>query len=222
MNTKEIGEISEANILAALVTNGWTVSKTFGDNKRYDMVAESPSSAGLLRVQCKTGRLSDGVVAFSCCSKEGRYNLKKDYHGQIELFAVYCPENSKVYIVPIEDCGTSRMHMRVEYPRNNADTSVNWAAKYVLGGVPLDHFDPSRGDVPPDLTCGKVLSERQVEGHESQRRFNVTKEELNSLVWSKPLREVASQFGISDVSVKKACKRLGVSTPTRGHWLKAK
>lgn len=46
-------------------------------------------------------------------------------------------------------------------------------------------------------------------------------EELRDLVWSKPLRDVAHDFGISDVAVKKACTARGIETPKRGYWLRA-
>lgn len=52
------------------------------------------------------------------------------------------------------------------------------------------------------------------------RRFEVTREELEKLVWEMPTTQVAELFGVSDKAVAKRCKRLGVSKPPRGYWAK--
>ena len=50
------------------------------------------------------------------------------------------------------------------------------------------------------------------------RRF--TRHEMLDLVWSKPMRDVAAEIGVSDVAVKKACRSADVATPPQGHWNK--
>jgi hypothetical protein len=46
----------------------------------------------------------------------------------------------------------------------------------------------------------------------------VTREELYRLVWSKPITELAKEFGMSDVGLAKVCKKLNVPKPYRGYW----
>lgn len=46
----------------------------------------------------------------------------------------------------------------------------------------------------------------------------LTREDLYELVWSKPMRELAKDFGISDVALAKRCRRLGIPVPGRGYW----
>jgi hypothetical protein len=45
-----------------------------------------------------------------------------------------------------------------------------------------------------------------------------SRKSLYDLVWSEPLKTLSSRFGISDVALKKACKRAMVPTPERGYW----
>ncbi|WP_293002571.1 site-specific integrase [Nevskia sp.] len=45
---------------------------------------------------------------------------------------------------------------------------------------------------------------------------------LKLLISSKPIAEVAKEFGVSDVAVHKACKRLGVEKQRRGFWLEGR
>ena len=48
--------------------------------------------------------------------------------------------------------------------------------------------------------------------------ITLTREDLYELVWSKPMRELAKDFGISDVALAKRCRRLGIPVPGRGYW----
>src|SRR5262245_54040521 len=46
----------------------------------------------------------------------------------------------------------------------------------------------------------------------------ITREELYRLVWNRPMRDVAKDFGVSDVGLGKICKRLNVPKPQPGYW----
>lgn len=39
-------------------------------------------------------------------------------------------------------------------------------------------------------------------------------------VWSEPVTVVAGRYGVSDVAIRHACKRLEVPVPPRGYWAK--
>jgi len=45
-----------------------------------------------------------------------------------------------------------------------------------------------------------------------------TAEELHTLVWSKPLTQLAKDLGVSDVAIHKWCRQLGVEKPPKGHF----
>lgn len=51
-----------------------------------------------------------------------------------------------------------------------------------------------------------------------EKPLTVSREDLYELVWSKPMRELAKDFGISDVGLAKRCRRLGIPVPGRGYW----
>lgn len=46
------------------------------------------------------------------------------------------------------------------------------------------------------------------------------REKLYEEVWADPVVAVAKRYGISDVGLRKICKRLGVPLPQAGHWAK--
>lgn len=47
-----------------------------------------------------------------------------------------------------------------------------------------------------------------------------SREELYELVWSKPMASLSLELGISDVALKKRCRKLSIPTPRRGYWAK--
>lgn len=48
----------------------------------------------------------------------------------------------------------------------------------------------------------------------------LSKEELEVLVWQKPLTQLAKDLGCSDNAIRKRCKKFGVSLPRQGYWLR--
>jgi hypothetical protein len=54
-----------------------------------------------------------------------------------------------------------------------------------------------------------------------RRKFEINSKDLEELVWSRPMVEVAKLLGVSDRAIGKRCKLLGVKRPPRGYWAKA-
>ena len=48
----------------------------------------------------------------------------------------------------------------------------------------------------------------------------LTRQEMYDLVWSKPMTQLATEFELSDVGLKKICKAAQVPTPGLGYWAK--
>jgi hypothetical protein len=53
-----------------------------------------------------------------------------------------------------------------------------------------------------------------------KRVARFTREELHRLVWEKPMRTLAQEFGVSDVGLAKMCRKAKVPVPARGYWAK--
>lgn len=45
-----------------------------------------------------------------------------------------------------------------------------------------------------------------------------SREELHALVWSQPMTKLAERFHMSDVALKKICKKHNIPAPPRGYW----
>jgi hypothetical protein len=131
-NTKRVGDISEAKVLAAFVEAGYFVSIPFGENQLYDLVVEM-DDCSLARVQIKTGRLREGAIIFNCYSSHAHRNgpSTRRYTGQVEYFGVYCPETDDIYLIPVDDVPIKGC-LRVEPTRNNQRKKVRWASEFRL------------------------------------------------------------------------------------------
>lgn len=51
-------------------------------------------------------------------------------------------------------------------------------------------------------------------------RREMTRKQLHKLVWSQPMRDAAATIPMSDVGLKKVCRRHGVPVPPQGYWNK--
>src|SRR5207253_2278040 len=94
------GERSEAAILHALVASGRVVLMPWGASQRYDFVIDE-GSRRFTRVQCKSGVFRHGCVYFRTASADRRRPNGDSYVGQIDAFAVYCPELDASFLIPI-------------------------------------------------------------------------------------------------------------------------
>jgi PD-(D/E)XK endonuclease len=133
---KKKGDRSTLAIMLALTDAGYELLVPFGENTRYDLVIDD--GARLARVQCKTGRLRNGAVIFGACSSYAHHPnpkmVTRSYLGQIDYFAVFCPETGSSYLIPIEDAPVRRSgSLRVEPPRNSQRVGVRFAADYEVG-----------------------------------------------------------------------------------------
>jgi hypothetical protein len=145
---KEVGDRSMLAILAALRELGYGLYLPFGENTRCDLILEREGSVA--RVQCKTGRLRAGSIRFAVCSTYGHHRnpqaVRRPYHGEVDHFAVYCPETSGVYLIPLEALPLRRQaYLRVDAPRNNQRKRVRFAADYRIGSVAIGGLRGSAG-----------------------------------------------------------------------------
>jgi len=138
-NNKTIGERSEAIIIAKFLEVGYGVLTPFGDNRRYDLVIED-ADGNFYRIQCKTGWVQQegACIQFKTASsyyhtKAGRTSHgRRDYRGQIDYFAIYCPDTRKAYLVPVDHVGTANASLRLLPTANKQEKHVRWAKDYEL------------------------------------------------------------------------------------------
>jgi hypothetical protein len=131
----EIGAITQAKVATALIGAGKLVLFLWMQVARYDLVIDEKGKFS--RVQCKTGQLLRGAIYFRPQSlraakrETGWRRIAATYAGEVDYFGVYCPDNDKVYLVPITDVSVSvRCSLRIDPPKNNQQKRIRWASDY--------------------------------------------------------------------------------------------
>lgn len=130
MTPSEIGERTEAAVLAALVASGKYVLLPFGGQRRYDLAYEEDGR--LVKVQCKTGRIRNGALWFRTHSVV-RGSIR-DYRTDVDFFGVYSHERGEVYLVPVASVPARAAHLRLDPARNRQQLGIRWAPRYLLSG----------------------------------------------------------------------------------------
>jgi hypothetical protein len=157
---KRIGDGSTLAIMLALHEVGFALLLPFGENTRYDLVIDD--GAELRKVQCKTGRLRKGAIRFPACSTYVHHRNplmpRRSYTGQVDAFAVYCPDTNGIYLVPMADLAVEREGaLRVEAPRNNQKRFIRFASDYEVARIDAAR-SPSRliDEEPLDQELGSA------------------------------------------------------------------
>jgi hypothetical protein len=126
------GGRSEAAILHALVASGRVVLMPWGASQRYDFVIDE-GDGRFTRVQCKSGVYRHGCVYFRTASADRRRPMGDPYVGQVDAFAVYCPELDASFLVPIQEIRARQVAaLCIDTPANGQTTGIRWADPYAL------------------------------------------------------------------------------------------
>ncbi len=150
------GNVSELEALRVFNKAGFVVSIPFGNGAPYDLVVDIGKR--MLKVQVKTGRLRGGCVLFAAQRINGHHGTKRYKYdeGEIDLFAVYCPDNERIYLVPtLGDLAEGRL--RIDATKNNQQQLIRWAKDFEFDTflnslrqeeVELVGFEPTTSAMP--------------------------------------------------------------------------
>lgn len=133
-DTTSIGDLTEFEIATALMRTRKRLLRPLSAGLRYDLAIDNGDGT-VVRVQCKTGILRNGYITFRVCNTDARRPRGVLYSGQIEAFGVYCPQNGRAYLVPIEAIGAnvSTARLRVEAARNGQHRRIRLADRFEIG-----------------------------------------------------------------------------------------
>lgn len=126
--TKQKGDIAEAFVTYLLKQNGFNVLIPWGEDNRYDLVSEK--NGIFKRIQVKYATSKNGMVevrARSC----NNYNVIHYSPKDIDIIAVYSPDQHKVYLVPfsvIKDKSTC--NLRLNPTKNKQIKFITEATEY--------------------------------------------------------------------------------------------
>ena len=133
-DTTSIGDLTEFEVVTALMRARKRLLRPLSAGLRYDLAIDN-GDGPVARVQCKTGILRSGFITFRVCNTDSRRPRGVPYKGQIEAFGVYCPQNRRAYLIPIEAIGSnvSTARLRVAPARNGQHQGIRLAESFEIG-----------------------------------------------------------------------------------------
>jgi PD-(D/E)XK endonuclease len=130
MDTTAQGNAAEAAVLHALTRAGFPVLLPFGGGLAFDLAVVLPNGR-IARVQVKSGRVKKACVEFNSASTDHGHG-QRHYRGRADLIAVSVSALNQVFVVPVEECPTSRGVLRLEATRNNQHRRVRRGEDYTV------------------------------------------------------------------------------------------
>jgi hypothetical protein len=125
------GNAAEAAVLNAFVQADVDVLLPFGGGCPFDLAVVWPGTGDVVKVQVKSGSVRNGCIFFNAHSTDhGRGHL--GYRGRADVFAVQAPGLEHVHIVPVDECGSTQLVLRLAETRNGQRKRVRYAADYPL------------------------------------------------------------------------------------------
>ena len=131
LTSKQKGNLTELQCLTAFIEQGCGVSIPYGDNSKYDFIADIDGH--LFKIQVKTSSLKDeNAIKFSCrtthvnCKgvKNERYSPD-----EVDFFATYW--NNQCYLIPVTECSAEKT-LRLALPKNGQIKGITFAKEYEL------------------------------------------------------------------------------------------
>ena len=127
MHKKTQGSVAELAVAARLMREGWHVLVPYGENTRYDLVAEQ--NGRFIRVQVKYVTPKDGTLRVNCCSSNNWSRLQYTAD-EIDAIAVYDPLSEKIYFVPVDKLRKGAMRLRLSPTKNRQKAKVRFADEF--------------------------------------------------------------------------------------------
>lgn len=137
MNSKRIGNIGEAKVLAKFVEMGIPIYIPFGDDEKADLIAEFDGK--LNKIQVKTSiKSKNGCSIFDLTSSTAhRTNgeRRKYLNSEIDYFALYSLDRDKIYLMKVPDNPMSAITIRFEDTKSGMKSRVNYESDFLIENI---------------------------------------------------------------------------------------
>ena len=132
MNTKTKGQLSEAKALYEFQIYNIPVCVPWGDNERYDMIAEFNNKFNRIQIKTCNEEQNGAICCYTRSSTNHTTNKKlSTYIGEVDYFVFVNQTYDLIAIVPIEDIGDKKqIRLRIREPLNNQKTNSKYFKDY--------------------------------------------------------------------------------------------
>lgn len=132
MNNKTKGNTSEARALYEFQKYNIPVCIPWGDNERYDMIAEFNGKLNRIQVKTSNEEQNGAICCYTRSSTNHTTNKKlSTYINEVDYFVFVNQTYDLIAIVPIEDIGERKqIRLRIREPLNNQTEKSKYFKDY--------------------------------------------------------------------------------------------
>lgn len=132
MNSKAKGQLSEARVLYEFQKYNIPVCLPWGDNERYDMVAEFDGKFNRIQVKTANEEENGAICCWARSSTNHTTNKQlSSYDGEVDYFVFVNQTRDQLALVPIEDlAGKKSMRLRIIPPANGQTKGIRYFEDY--------------------------------------------------------------------------------------------
>lgn len=137
MNNKTKGEFSEARALYEFQKYNVPVCLPWGDNQRYDMIAEFHGKFNRIQVKTSNEEENGSIKCYCRSSKNHTTNKICDtYQGEVDYFVFYNQTYDKIALVPMEEIGDKQaIALRITEPKNGQKKGIRFWDDYAFDKI---------------------------------------------------------------------------------------
>ena len=131
LRPKQKGNLTELECIASFYKLGYQCSIPYGENSRYDFIADIEGS--LIRIQVKTSKkIKNEAIEFSCrsCRSNSKNIISKKYsEKEIDYFCTFW--DGKCYLIPVTECAYKKT-LHFTQTKNNQKIKISYAKDYEI------------------------------------------------------------------------------------------
>lgn len=142
LNSKDKGNIGESRFLYEFIKRGVPVSLPYGDNIRYDMIAEFNGKLNKIQIKYCNQKISNHNSISCPCSSSANHttNKHRDYYTKecVDYMGFYLVEWDECILIPMEDIGKAcSITIRKTPTKSNMKKNTRMMQDYLLDKVIL-------------------------------------------------------------------------------------
>ena len=135
MNSKDKGNIGEAIVLAEFTKRQIQVAIPFGDNARYDLIAEFNGKLNKIQVKY-CGQITENNSFICPCASSTNHTTNKHlstYDNDVDFFATM--HEGECYLIPYHLCGKRTQRIRFVPTKSGQTKGILFAKDFHLEDI---------------------------------------------------------------------------------------
>lgn len=133
INTTNLGNIGQANIIAKFVSLNVPVYIPFCEGYKADMIADFNGKLNKIQIKTTEKIHEDSYMIWSIACQQGFHGNKTKYTSQeVDYFALYCIENGIMCLVPFDDTLGKRIQIRLDSYTGNRSKNMHFVSDFTF------------------------------------------------------------------------------------------